>query len=139
MGLRDYFRNRPAQQDGGNSSGTKVEKVGKKKLPTALPPPPPPPTIIDPASGINSAAGSSNSSGSLDDIKHEVVVNYLFQQQSAMMWGNPAERNSYYGAPYTGVEEGVLLRKRKGNYIACPLELAQGEFAKACTALNVHV
>lgn len=67
------------------------------------------------------------------------MVNYLFQQQSAMMWGNPAERSSYYGAPYTGVEEGVLLRKSKGNYMACPPELAQGEFAKACTALNVHV
>jgi hypothetical protein len=125
MGLKDYFRNRSSQKDAGKNE----EKT------TAVPP-----ALNTPMSGNTSGVISSNSSGFIDDIKHEVMVNYLFQQQNAMMWGNPADRNSYFGAPASGgTEEGVLLRKSRGNYMACPPELARGEFARACTALNVQV
>ncbi|KAF8250452.1 hypothetical protein K440DRAFT_597252 [Wilcoxina mikolae CBS 423.85] len=124
MGLKDYFRNRAPQKDAGKNE----EKTAAVS-----------PALSTPKSGNTSGVISSNSSGFIDDIKHEVMVNYLFQQQTAMMWGNPADRNSYFGAPGSGTEEGVLLRKSRGNYMACPPELARGEFATACTALNVQV
>ncbi|KAF8540092.1 glycosyl transferase family group 2-domain-containing protein [Trichophaea hybrida] len=124
MGLKDYFRNRASQKDA----------VKNEEKTTAVSP-----ALSTLKSGNTSGVISSNSSGFIDDIKHEVMVNYLFQQQTAMMWGNPADRNSYFGAPGSGTEEGVLLRKGRGNYMACPPELARGEFATACTALNVQV
>lgn len=70
----------------------------------------------------------------IDDIKHEVMVNYLYQQQSSHLWVNP---NPLPGQ--TSGDEGVLLRKSKGYYMACPPSLANSLFAEACVALNVHV
>ena len=64
-----------------------------------------------------------------DDIKHEVMANYLYQQQCGHLW--IADGN--------GVCEGVLLRKSRNNYFACPPQLADSEFAKACAELNVQV
>lgn len=65
----------------------------------------------------------------LDEIKHEVMVNYLYQQQCSQLWvGDGA-----------GEVEGVLLRKSRGHYMACPPQLGNSEFALACAALNVQV
>lgn len=70
----------------------------------------------------------------IDDIKHEVMVNYLYQQQSSHLWVNP---NPAPGE--SSGDEGVLLRKSKGFYMACPTSLNNSLFAEACAALNVHV
>ena len=35
--------------------------------------------------------------------------------------------------------EGVLLRKSRNAYMACPPELGDSAFANACAALNVQV
>jgi hypothetical protein len=132
MGLKDYFRNKAAEKKPAPKDAEKpeVEVLGSLPLPPQL----------GGLSGHTSGVISSNSSGFIDDIKHEVMVNYLFQQQTAMMWGNPADRSSYFGAgAVAGSEEGVLLRKSRGHYLACPQELARGQFADACTALNVQV
>ncbi|KAK4445344.1 glycosyltransferase family 2 protein [Podospora aff. communis PSN243] len=72
---------------------------------------------------------STNSSVILDDIKHEVMVNYLYQQQCSHLWV----------ADGSGEIEGVLLRKSRGQYMACPPQLGTSPFAFACAALNVQV
>ena len=65
----------------------------------------------------------------VDEIKHEVMVNFLHQQQCGNMWV----------ADGSGMLEGVLLKKYRGEYLACPPDLINSEFAMACQALNVQV
>lgn len=76
-----------------------------------------------------SLAPSTRSSTFVDDIKHEVMVNYLYQQQCSHLWVSDG----------SGELEGVLLRKSRNNYMACPPQLAQSPFAIACAALNCQV
>lgn len=64
----------------------------------------------------------------MEDIKHDVMANYLFQQQCSAQWIDED----------TG-DEGVILRKRKGSYLTCPPHLLESSFAQACIALNLHV
>jgi hypothetical protein len=71
---------------------------------------------------------STQSSQFLDDIKHEVMVNYLYQQQCSHLWVSDG----------SGEIEGVLLRKSKNTYMACPPQLGSSSFAAACAALNVQ-
>ncbi|KIH93790.1 hypothetical protein SPBR_04088 [Sporothrix brasiliensis 5110] len=79
---------------------------------------------------VRSGTSSFRSTGSsvfLDDIKHEVMVNYLYQQQCSRLWV----------ADGTGAVEGVLLRKIRGQYMACPPRLLESPLAQACASLNV--
>jgi hypothetical protein len=71
----------------------------------------------------------STGSSVLDEIKHEVMVNYLYQQQCSHLWVSDG----------SGEIEGVLLRKSRGQYMACPPQLGSSPFALACAALNVQV
>jgi hypothetical protein len=81
-------------------------------------------------SSRNSISGrSTQSSTFLDDIKHEVMVNYLYQQQCSHLWVSDG----------SGEIEGVLLRKSRNTYMACPPQLGNSPFAAACAALNVQV
>lgn len=75
------------------------------------------------------SARSTASSAFFNDIRHEVMVNYLYQQQCSRLWvGDLA-----------GEAEGVLLRKARGQYMACPPQLAASPLAVSCAALNVQV
>src|SRR5271155_1865201 len=65
----------------------------------------------------------------LEDTKHEVMVNYLYQQQCSHLWVSDG----------SGECEGVLLRKSRNTYMACPPQLGSSPFAAACAALNVQV
>lgn len=65
----------------------------------------------------------------VDEIKHEVMVNYLYQQQCSQLWVSDG----------SGEVEGVLLRKSRGHYMACPPQLSNSPFAIACSVLNVQV
>ncbi|KAF2116801.1 glycosyl transferase family group 2-domain-containing protein [Lophiotrema nucula] len=65
----------------------------------------------------------------MDDIKHEVMTNHLFQQQCGKLWIGDA----------SGETEGVLLRKSRGNYLACPPALADSPLAFYCQQLNLPV
>jgi len=56
------------------------------------------------------------------------MVNYLYQQQCANLWVSDG----------SGEIEGVLLRKSRGHYMACPPQLGSSPFAMACAALNVQ-
>jgi hypothetical protein len=75
------------------------------------------------------SARSTQSSAFLDDIKHEVMVNYLYQQQCSHLWVSDG----------SGEIEGVLLRKSRNSYMACPPQLGSSPFAVACAELNVQV
>jgi len=65
----------------------------------------------------------------IEDIKHEVMVNFLFQQQCSSLWIGDGG----------GELEGVLLRKGKGHYLSCPPQLIEAPFGLGCAALNVQV
>lgn len=56
------------------------------------------------------------------------MVNYLYQQQCSHLWVSDG----------SGEIEGVLLRKSKNTYMACPPQLGSSPFAAACAALNVQ-
>lgn len=128
MGIGDYFRAKPA---GGKAPAEGPTAASQVDHAVELTPPLFPLPGSEPASG----AVSSRSSGvMIDDIKHEVMVSYLYQQQSSQLWVNP---NPAPGQ--SNGNEGVLLRKSKGQYMACPASLANSLFAEACSALNVHV
>ncbi|KAB5528948.1 glycosyl transferase family group 2-domain-containing protein [Coniochaeta sp. 2T2.1] len=93
---------------------------------------PPTPNFSSRPQSISARSGRSTRSGNssmfLDDIKHEVMVNYLYQQQCSHLWV----------ADGSGEIEGVLLRKTRGQYMACPPQLGNSPFALACAALNVQ-
>lgn len=61
----------------------------------------------------------------LTNLKHEVMVNYLYQKQATKMW-----------IGYQDVE-GAILRRGKGDYIACPPQLLNTPFAQACREMNL--
>jgi hypothetical protein len=71
----------------------------------------------------------SMQSSMMEDIKHEVMTNYLFQQQCSSLWVGDG----------SGMVEGVVLRKSKGHYMTCPTQLIESPFAAACAAMNVQV
>ncbi|CAJ2504576.1 Uu.00g119700.m01.CDS01 [Anthostomella pinea] len=83
-------------------------------------------------SSRNSVSGRSVRSGHssmfVDDIKHEVMVNYLYQQQCSRLWVSDG----------SGEVEGVVLRKSRGNYITCPPQLVTTPFGMSCSTLNVQ-
>lgn len=83
------------------------------------------------ASSRSSIAPSvrSTQSGFLDDIKHEVMVNYLYQQQCSRLWVSDG----------SGECEGVLLRRSRGQYLTCPPQLLASVLALVCAELNLQV
>ena len=65
----------------------------------------------------------------LDGVKHQVMVNYLYQQQDNNGWRSNDE----------SLSQGILLRLSKDNYLTHPPELAQSALADALRNLNVQV
>lgn len=65
----------------------------------------------------------------MNDVKCDVMVNYLHQQQEERFWTSRS------------VEEGVVLKKSRGVYTCCPAELAdrRNGFLEAVEQLNVRV
>jgi len=134
MGITNYFKADKPASPGGSSP------PNRSKQPSALSEkrgsdnemelqPPTPGFNSRPMSLSGRSTKSNNSSMFLDDIKHEVMVNYLYQQQCSHLWVSDG----------SGEIEGVLLRKARGQYMACPPQLGTSPFAHACAALNVHV
>ncbi|ODA83594.1 hypothetical protein RJ55_02109 [Drechmeria coniospora] len=89
---------------------------------------PPPRFHSRPQSSSGRSTPSTSGSMFLDDIKHEVMVNYLYQQQCSHMWVGDGSADV----------EGVLLRKARGRYMACPPMLGGSPFAVACAVMNVQ-
>lgn len=125
MGLVNYFKPKAAA----TAKGGAVEL--EKTSPPALYPAHDPDLLSTPRVGSsrNSISARSFQSSHMEDIKHEVMVNYLYQQQCSHMW--VSDQSGHF--------EGVLLRKHRGNYMTCPPDLAGSEFLRACSSLNVQV
>ncbi|CAH0056406.1 unnamed protein product [Clonostachys solani] len=64
-----------------------------------------------------------------DDINPEVLVNYLYQQQCLKLWVRSGSGED---------NEGVVLRKKGGQYLACPPQPAGSLLLKAAAALKVE-
>lgn len=126
MGLKNYFKTNKAAAAQPAAPPVMTEKVT-----------PAPSRLGDnlemsstPRYGSSRASlAASTRSSFVDDIKHEVMVNYLYQQQCSHLWVSDG----------SGELEGVLLRKSRNNYMACPPQLAHSPFAVACAALNCAV
>lgn len=67
--------------------------------------------------------------GSVLDIKNDVMVSWLHQQQLERLWANNLPG------------EGVVLKKSKDNYTCCPKELSaeSGGFYDQVMAMNIRV
>lgn len=65
----------------------------------------------------------------VDEIKHQVVINHLFQHQCSSLWIRDI----------TQEVEGVMVRKRRNEYLFKPQGLASSQFAQAMMMLNVQV
>ncbi|PHH92996.1 hypothetical protein CDD83_2485 [Cordyceps sp. RAO-2017] len=140
MGLKDYFKAgkaepAPATQDAPPPTQRPPPSTGSEKPPQMgrsgndmelLPPTPR--FHSRPQSSSGRSTPSTHSSMFLDDIKHEVMVNYLYQQQCSQLWVSDG----------SGEVEGVLLRKARGHYMACPPQLGASAFALACSAMNLQ-
>lgn len=74
-------------------------------------------------------SGMSHKKGYVEEIRHEVMCNYLYQQQSGKLWIDNRE----------DLEQGVVIRRSRGHYVAAPPDLAYSRFAANCSALNVQV
>ena len=137
MGLGSYLKGgkpkRPPPADLAPANASPSEKpISSMNATDPLPRPMP---VLGQETHLGSSRSSvapsllSNRSDFFDDIKYEVMVNYLFQQQCSYLWvsqGNNAM-------------EGVLLRKTRNQYLACPPQLAGSELAASCAELNVQV
>ena len=65
----------------------------------------------------------------INEIKCDVMVNWLYQQQTERLWTSG------------GVGEGVVLKVSRGSHVCCPYELSEENagFFTAVQALNVKV
>lgn len=146
MGIGNYFKAGkpeppPASVPAGRKPAKKQQSQPTESTLSEKPPslasgqdalelqPPTPRYNSRPQSISGRSTKSAGSSMFLDDIKHEVMVNYLYQQQCSHLWVSDG----------SGEIEGVLLRKTRGQYMACPPQLGNSPFAMACAALNVQV
>lgn len=141
MGIGSYFKadKAPAKPDATPASPPKKTtkhqpQTSVSEVPTPSLRPdselhPPTPRYGSRPQSISGRSVRSTGSSVLDEIKHEVMVNYLYQQQCSHLWVSDG----------SGEVEGVLLRKSRGQYMACPPQLGSSPFALACAALNVQV
>ncbi|KAL6857839.1 hypothetical protein ACO1O0_005282 [Amphichorda felina] len=139
MGLRSYFRadSRPVATPATSQEPPPLQQSQAAVMSEKQPPPfirgnemelQPPAAVRFPSRPQSISGRSYRSSVFVDEIKHEVMVNYLYQQQCSQLWVSDG----------SGEAEGVLLRKSRGHYMACPPQLGSSPFAIACAALNVQ-
>lgn len=78
---------------------------------------------------VSGRSTHSSRSVFLDEIKHEIMINHIYQQQCSHLWVSDS----------SGECEGVLLRRSRGRYLACPQSLLDSTLARMCEELNVPV
>jgi hypothetical protein len=140
MGFLNYFQ--PAKPSktvhGQLVPASKVEEIKEKPFETPLDPIAEHAAVRRGLGGIQTISMSTlnqsrttldDGQRSVDDIKHQVLLNHLYQQQNSLMWN----RN------VAGSPEGVMLRKSRGHYIFRPADLSQSMLAQAMSILNVQV
>lgn len=121
MGLTNYFKIAPKVA----TKTIENEKTPDLKAFAPLEPPSIAPSSRPTSSRSNAPSGLRQ----VDEIKHQVMLNRLYQQQRSQLWINDL----------SGQAEGVMLRKDRNNYMFSPPSLAHSAFAHAMKLLNVQV
>jgi hypothetical protein len=80
-----------------------------------------------PSSSLSS--GDFRESQDMNELKCDVMVNWLYQQQMERLW------------TAGGMDEGVILKKGRGAYTCCPADITEEQdgFFRAVETLNVRV
>ncbi|KAF2157309.1 hypothetical protein K461DRAFT_218615 [Myriangium duriaei CBS 260.36] len=141
MGLLNYFKNGKPNPQAPDAAGaadttpptaswtapltsvTSAPPTGPSTAPSTIPSSPKSASIAE-----SDRTGKTGRSLFWDELKYEVMCNYIFQQQCVHMWVSE----------FGGNGEGALVRRSSGNYVAAPVELIDSTFARAAEALNVN-
>jgi hypothetical protein len=120
--LKSYFKAGPASQPGNTSAASKATSTTLS----------PPLNQYRPAtSRTNSsfAAGSFRNDEEIKNMKTEVMAEWLYKQQRLKLWAS------------SGPEEGVILKKSRGEYTCCPEDLRymRGGLFEQVVNMNVAV
>lgn len=126
MGLKNYFA--PAKAKKAEAEKEKAKQSAAITMVEPVFSPTGFETPASPGSRPESVFRNSNMA-ELHDLKCDVMVNYLHQQQQERLW------------TMHGEDEGVVLKKSRGEYTCCPADLAdvQDGLLKAIEVLNVRV
>jgi membrane glycosyltransferase len=139
MGLLSYVKPAkgvPDEKEGDNAGLPEQEKqqlTGSVPLQQIHPPPPSQATSSEPSSASRPVSiypvGELANSPDLNDIKCDVMVNWLYQQQMERLW------------TAGGSDEGVVLKKSRSAYACCPEDIIDNPdgFVNSIRALNVRV
>jgi len=134
MGIQGYFKTSKAGRDG-LPSPVQPQMLQPSSSRLALPSESldirtdlAPPRVLSEDSPDSRSISSSTRSSFFEDIKHEVMVNYLHQQQCSHLWVSDG----------SGQREGIMLRKARNEYLSCPPQLVDSVFGHACAELNVQ-
>ena len=132
--LKGYLK--PAKKSDTSAAADVSEKrAGENAGPSASAQPSGPnsgwatPRASRPASIYPAGDFRNSTMGELNDIKCDVMVNWLHQQQLELMWSAGS------------INEGVVLKKGRGDFMSCPPELMaiQGDLFESIKLLNVRV
>jgi hypothetical protein len=126
MGLKSYFMAPKPQQKSGNKATDAASTADPDESPTT-------PSRIRTPNNITpwtSRPGSVTTGEEMSDSKCELMVNWLHQKQVERTWCDSES-----------TDEGVVLKKGKGDYACCPESLHEEPegFRKAVELLNVRV
>jgi hypothetical protein len=124
MGLKNYFK---ASSKKNAKAKDDEPEMAQQPFDDKAPTPFTNPGFNSSHASLTPSTKSNSRSSYMDEIRHEVMVNYLFQQQCAVMWIGDG----------SGESEGILVRKSKASYLACPPDLIHSVFAQSVMALNV--
>lgn len=126
---------------------SKAEKKGKKEVHGKMEMSEKPQEVATPAAGSSTSGTATPGTWSrpaslypagdfrnsqheeINEIKCDVMVNWLYQQQMERLW------------TAGGVDEGVVLKKSRGAYTCCPADITEEPYGlfKAVETLNVRV
>jgi len=123
MGLKNYFAPKPKKGEAEKENAhAPITTLPDSHFSSGFE------TPASPGSRPESVFRNSNMA-ELHDLKCDVMVNYLHQQQQERLW------------TMHGEDEGVVLKKSRGEYTCCPADLAdvQDGLLKAIEVLNVRV
>lgn len=139
MGLKSYFTPGKPTDDGHLETQSHFQAVSEARPPIKDDhtssssqhdmPLPASPFPSRPASLYPPGEVGSRSYDDLSEIKSDVMVTWLYQQQVEKMW------------TFSDHEEGVILKKARGTYTSCPSDIMAepSGFFQAVQELNVRV
>ncbi|KXT09585.1 hypothetical protein AC579_8611 [Pseudocercospora musae] len=133
MGVLSYLKPKKGNQEAAAADHGKLEMTEKNGAETIVAPTPTPgagtPGTWSRPASLYPSGDFRNSQSDINEIKCDVMVNWLYQQQMERLW------------TAGGIDEGVILKKSRGQYTCCPADIADEPygFFKSIEALNVRV